>query len=99
MMATIETRIAGAPRPPTGGRGISIETRIAGIPCIVETTHISIVRADHLADSDWDYTGYSEMEWVVLDRRGRPAPWLQRKVTDEDEERINEEIFNQMETL
>lgn len=98
-MTSIETRIAGAPRPPTGGRGICIETRIAGIPCIVETTYISIVKPDCRADSDWDYTGYSELEWVVLDRRGRPAPWLQRKVTDEDEERINEEIFNQMGTL
>lgn len=76
---------------------ITIETRIAGIPCIVETTYISTVRANHRADSDWDYTGYSELEWVVLDKRGRPAPWLQRKVTDEDEERIQEEIFNQME--
>jgi len=98
-MISIETRIAGQHRPPTGGRGICIETRIAGIPCIVETTYISIVKPDCRADSDWDYTGYSELEWVVLDRRGRPAPWLQRKVTDEDEERINEEIFNQMETL
>lgn len=77
---------------------VEIETKVAGIPCIVGVTECSMVRADCGADSDWDYTGYSELQWVVLDRRGRPAPWLQRKVTDEDEERINEEIFNQMET-
>ena len=76
-----------------------IETTVAGIPCIVGVTEYSMVRADFGADSDWDYTGYSDLEWVVLDRRGRPAPWLQRKVTDADEERIQEEIFNQMESV
>lgn len=70
----------------------TIETRIAGIPCLVEA-HISTVRADCRADSDWDYTGYSEVEWSVLDRRGRPAPWLHRKLTSEDEERIEEELL------
>ena len=75
-----------------------IETIVAGIPCIVGVTEYSSVRADHRADSDWDYTGYEDIEWVVLDRRGRPAPWLQRKLSDADEERINEEIFNQMES-
>lgn len=42
--------------------------------------------------SDWDYYGYTEMDWFVCDRRGRPAPWLERKLTDNDRQRIEDEI-------
>lgn len=31
--------------------------------------------------SAWDYYGYQEIAWRVLDRRGRPLPWLNRKLT------------------
>jgi hypothetical protein len=47
---------------------------------------------DYNAASDWDYHGYSESEWEVCDRRGRPAPWLAKKLTDEDEAEIEKEI-------
>ena len=40
------------------------------------------------ADSDYDAMGYSEGEYTILDRRGYPAPWLDRKIKDEDNERI-----------
>ena len=30
---------------------------------------------------DWDETGFS---YTVLDRRGRPAPWMERKATKSD---------------
>jgi hypothetical protein len=42
-----------------------VETRIAGIPCIIAVTEFD--------DNDIDY--------VVCDRNGRPAPWLARKLT------------------
>lgn len=41
-----------------------------------------------------DYYGYSEVEFDVLDRRGRPAPWLERKLTDADRERIEYEVLH-----
>jgi hypothetical protein len=43
-----------------------------------------------------DYYGYSESEWDVLDRRGRPAAWLERKLTDDDRQRIEQEIAEAM---
>lgn len=34
---------------------------------------------------------------AVLDSRGRPAPWLDRKMTEADEERIAREAFDAIE--
>lgn len=75
-----------------------IETRVAGIPCIVGVTHFESVRGSYSyhAASDWDYHGYTESEWVVCDRRGRPAPWLERKLTSKDTSRIESEIAEQL---
>ena len=71
-----------------------IETRVAGIPCIIGVTHFESVRGSYSyhAASDWDYRGYTEAEFEVCDRRGRPAPWLERKLTSKDESRIESEI-------
>ena len=71
-----------------------IETRVAGIPCIIGVVeYISIAGSySQNAASDWDYHGYSESEWEVCDRRGRPAPWLAKKLTDEDEAKIEKKI-------
>jgi hypothetical protein len=44
------------------------------------------------AASDWDYYGYSDAEWEVLDRKGYKAAWLERKLTARDNDRINAEI-------
>ena len=59
-----------------------IETRIAGIPAIIGVTAFERHGAIRHADSDLDSRGFIECDWEVLDRRGRPAPWLARKVTD-----------------
>jgi hypothetical protein len=71
-----------------------IETRVAGIPCIIGVIEYSSTSGSYSynAASDWDYYGYSESEWEVCDRRGRPAPWLAKKLTDEDEAEIEKEI-------
>ena len=71
-----------------------IETRVAGIPCIVGVTEYHRVEGSRHwnAASDLDYTGYTDCEWVVLDSRGRPAPWLARKLSDDDSRRIDDEI-------
>lgn len=69
-----------------------IESRVAGIPCIIGVTEYSSVAGNSRADSDWDYYGYTEAEFTVCDRRGRPAPWLERKLTGKDESRIESEI-------
>ena len=69
-----------------------IETTVAGIPCIIGVTEYSSVAGDSRADSDWDYYGYTECDWQVLDRRGRPAPWLAKKLTSKIEAAIEAEI-------
>lgn len=80
---------------------MQIKTRVAGIPCLVHVTHY-FRQAPHrgsaqTCDSDWDYRGYTDCEWSVLDQRGRPAPWLERKATDADRQRIEQEITEQLE--
>jgi hypothetical protein len=69
-----------------------IETTVAGIPCIIGVTEYSSVAGDSRADSDWDYYGYTECDWQVLDRRGRPAPWLAKKLTSKIELAIEAQI-------
>jgi hypothetical protein len=75
-----------------------IESTVAGIPCLIGVTEFSSVRGSYSyhADSDMDYYGYTESEWVVLDRRGRHAAWLERKLTDADRSRIEQEVAETM---
>lgn len=75
-----------------------IESKVAGIPCLIGVTEFSSVRGSYSynAPSDMDYYGYSESEWDVLDRRGRPAAWLERKLTNDDRQRIEQEIAEAM---
>jgi len=75
-----------------------IESRVAGIPCIIGVTHFESVRGSYSyhAASDWDYHGYTECEFDVLDRRGRKAPWLERKLTDKIINEIEQEIAEQL---
>jgi isopentenyldiphosphate isomerase len=73
---------------------MEIKTQIAGIPCLVYA-RISAVEGSYSrnAVSDWDYYGWEEIDFDVLDRRGRPAPWLERKLTSDDVRRIEDEII------
>jgi hypothetical protein len=75
-----------------------IETRVAGIPCIVGVTYFESVRGSYSyhAASDMDYHGYTECEFEVLDRRGRKAPWLERKLTDKIINEIEQDIADQL---
>jgi hypothetical protein len=71
-----------------------IETRVAGIPCIIGVIEYSSTSGSYSynAASDWDYYGHTECDWEVCDSRGRPAPWLARKLTDKIEREIESEI-------
>jgi hypothetical protein len=70
-----------------------IESTVAGIPCSIEVDHCLVIPPNRRADSDWDYAGYIEISFSVLDRNGRPAPWLERKLTDADTARIEMQIL------
>lgn len=70
-----------------------IKSNISGIPCLIGVTTFFIKQPDpYTWDSDWDYYGYTEIEFDILDRKGYRAPWLERKMTEDDEERIIREI-------
>ena len=71
-----------------------IESKISGIPCLIKVTHCHIVPGtfSYHAGSDLDYHGYSDIDFEVCDQHGRPAPWLEKKMTDKDIERICQEI-------
>lgn len=73
------------------------ESHVAGIPCIIAIT-------GYYRGSPAVYSGpmagpeeSPEAEWRVLDRRGYLAPWLEKKLSSSDEERINEEAVEIME--
>lgn len=73
-----------------------MQTHISGIPCQIEVIHFLKQKPlGPRCDSDWDALGYVEIEFNVLDRRGYPAPWLERKMTDADIQRIESEILEQ----
>ena len=76
-----------------------IDTRIDGIPCLIGVTHYRRVEGSHSynAPSSDDYYGYTEAEWEILDRRGRKADWLERKLTDRSRDRIAVEVAEHME--
>ncbi len=74
-----------------------IEARIAGIPCLIRVDTCTVVKPwkgpASTAPSDLDYRGYTEIEFTVCDRNGRPAPWLECKMTDQDRIDIEEKIL------
>ena len=77
-----------------------IETRIQGIPCQVQATHVFVQPAlGPRCDSDWDASGYAEVEFQIYDRKGYKADWLQAKMSEKDEARITDLILTQREDL
>lgn len=72
-------------------------TRVAGIPCICEATYYaegSPMRITGTGFGDADPPEYEEFEYTILDRRGRPAPWLEAKLTDDDDLRLKREYLD-----
>lgn len=72
---------------------MDLPTRLAGIPCIARVHNFFVQPPmGPSADSDLDCYGYEEIDYAICDQRGRPAPWLEKKLTDKDAERICNEI-------
>ncbi len=69
-------------------------TRVLGIPCGVVIDSCLVVKGQGMrAASDVDCTGFAEIDWRLLDRKGYPARWLQKKMTDGDKEKLEIEII------
>jgi hypothetical protein len=64
--------------------------RIAGVPCLIGVTGYLYQPPckghPSTCASDWDYYGYEEIEWDGPGPPGRPAPWLDRKLSPADRE-------------
>jgi hypothetical protein len=77
---------------------VEIKDRVAGIPCLIGVTYWEPFRPGRVSGPPElcypDEGG--ESEWDVLDRRGRPAAWLERKLTDAERERIDQAVFDYM---
>lgn len=70
---------------------LTFPTKIAGIPCQIQVDHYFVQKPlGPTADSDWDCYGYTDLDFTVLDRKGYPAPWLERKLTAEDRQEIEQ---------
>lgn len=73
----------------------TVEVRVQGIPCqALVTRFLEQKPLGPSAGSDWDCYGYTEVEYDLYDRKGYRAPWLERKATDKDHERIVEALLN-----
>lgn len=74
-----------------------VEIRAAGIPALAGVTHYSYQApfrgSPFRCDSDWDYYGFEEIEWDLLDRRGRSAPWLDRKLSQSERGEITRHLL------
>lgn len=74
-----------------------VEHRIAGIPCVIEVTHLNYQapsgRPALLCDSPSEFYGDFEAEFNILDRKGYSAAWLERKLDEKEIERVIDAIY------
>jgi hypothetical protein len=84
--------------PKAKGLIAEIPYNIAGIPCLIGVEDYSYQPPYNgwagNCDSDIDYYGDEEACWVILDRKGYTAPWLESKLSNSMEEDILETIRN-----
>lgn len=73
-----------------------MKTTISGIPCEIEVIHFYRQPPNPRADNPDDFHGYTELEFNVLDRRGRPAPWLELKLDEAQTARIKGELLDEI---
>lgn len=80
---------------------MQIESRVAGIPCLIELVSAHVTKGNYSprAETPDEYYGCKEIEFNVLDRRGRDAPWLANKLTDDDARRIECELLTELKEL
>jgi hypothetical protein len=74
-----------------------IAIRAAGLPACAGITHFAyqprFPGSPYQCASDWDCLGYEELEWDLLDRKGRLAPWLARKLSPAEHAAITRHLL------
>lgn len=73
------------------------DTKVAGIPCKVRVTHFDPGYEGRYAGpaEDCEPAYPPSVDFEICDQRGRPAPWLARKATDKDLNRITDELLQE----
>lgn len=71
-------------------------SKVSGIPCFVRILSYQYYSPDPLGSSADDFYGGYEIDYEILDRNGRYASWLEKKLTEMEDERILEEIVRYM---
>lgn len=66
---------------------LTFDTRVCGIPCQVEV--VSASRG--YAGSYYEPPEAPEIEWILLDRKGYRAEWLERKMTPTQQAEIDQQ--------
>lgn len=74
---------------------MTFDTKINGIPCICKVISFKAGRSGKrpTIPENCFPDKPMEFEFEILDRRGRKAEWLERKITDKDETRLCEEYL------
>jgi hypothetical protein len=76
---------------------LKFDTRIVGIPCQIEVTFYEPFCSGKRGHIDnWSEDEPEYLEFDVLDRNGRKAPWLERKMSADDYQRVQKEALNNM---
>ena len=76
-----------------------IEARVCGIPCLIGLVDYEAYLPAYVSgppDRCYPAEGGSG-SWEILDSRGRPAPWLEKKMKLDDHNEVDEIVFNYME--
>ena len=70
------------------------DTKVAGIPCQCQVLYYQAGKPAYIEGPPENATEAEpeEFEYEILDRKGRPAMWLQKKITPADDERLLEEF-------
>lgn len=74
---------------------VIFDTQLAGIPCkceVLSYTPAIPMRITGSGYGDADPPEPEEFEFNILDRYGKPAKWLLKKLTDEDVTRLCREF-------
>jgi hypothetical protein len=74
----------------------TVEFTLGGIPCQIGVIDYTCVKGSYSyhAASDWDYHGYTDLEYDILDRKGYRAKWLDYKIDSDAEAEIEEAVAN-----
>lgn len=75
---------------------MKFKTTVQGIPCICEVLVYIDEPAQIWGPPELCHPGEFEFEYQLLDQKGYRAEWLERKITDEDDQRIFEEFQNEL---